>query len=124
MDWGSAIGLFGKTEPVEQGGWSAYHTFWSGLDQLNPAVNASLRANGKDAGRGWPSSPALEALRARWLEAPDEPAQAAIAAEMQAQAFQDLPYIPLGQLLQRTAWRNSVSDVPSGFAAFWGVRKA
>jgi peptide/nickel transport system substrate-binding protein len=124
MDWGSAIQRMSRTEPVEQGGWSVYHTFWSGLDQMNPAVNASLRANGMGAGRGWPESPALEAMRDRWLSAPDEAAQSAIAAEMQRQAFEDLPYIPLGQLLQRTAFRRDIQDIPAGFAAFWSVRRA
>jgi peptide/nickel transport system substrate-binding protein len=123
LDWGSALQRLAKTEPVEQGGWSVFHTFWSGLDQLNPAVHASLRANGRDAGRGWPSSSALEALRDRWLESADEAEQIALAAEIQRQAFQDLPYIPLGQLMQRTAFRRNVTDVPMGFAAFWGVRK-
>ncbi|MDB5369078.1 MAG: transporter substrate-binding protein [Roseomonas sp.] len=123
LDWGSALQRLAKTEPVEQGGWSVFHTFWSGLDQLNPAVNASLRANGRAASRGWPDSPALEAMRDRWLVAEGEPAQAAIAAGIQEQAFRDLPYIPLGQLLQRTAYRRDITDVPVGFAAFWGVRR-
>ncbi|WP_237182671.1 ABC transporter substrate-binding protein [Roseomonas marmotae] len=123
MDWGSAIQRIGKTEPVEQGGWSVYHTFWSGLDQLNPAVNASLRANGRAAGRGWPDSPALEAMRESWLAAGSEAEQVAIAAGMQRQAFEDLPYVPLGQLLQPTAFRRDIQDIPTGFAAFWSVRR-
>lgn len=123
LDWGSALQRLAKTEPVEQGGWSVFHTFWSGLDQMNPAVNASLRANGRDAGRGWPTSAALEALRDRWLQASDEAQQVSIAAEMQRQAFQDLPYIPLGQLMQRTAYRRDVTGVPEGFTAFWGVKR-
>jgi len=90
---------------------------------MNPAVNASLRANGRDAGRGWPTSAALEGLRDRWLRAPDEAQQVSIAAEMQRQAFQDLPYIPLGQLMQRTAYRRDVTGVPEGFTAFWGVKR-
>jgi peptide/nickel transport system substrate-binding protein len=124
MDWGTVLQRVSKMEPVGQGGWSVFHTFWSGLDQLNPAVNASLRANGRAAGRGWPESLALEALRERWLAAPDEASQAVIAAEMQRQAFEDLPYVPLAQLLQRTAFRRDIQDIPAGFAAFWSVRRA
>jgi peptide/nickel transport system substrate-binding protein len=123
LDWGSALQRLAKTEPVEQGGWSVFHTFWAGLDQLNPAVNASLRANGRNAGRGWPTSPVLEDLRDRWLTAPDEARQVALAVDIQRQAFQDLPYIPLGQMMQRTAHRRDVTGVPPGITAFWGVRR-
>ncbi|EHM01957.1 ABC transporter, substrate-binding protein, family 5 [Acetobacteraceae bacterium AT-5844] len=123
MDWGSVLQRVAKTEPVEQGGWSVFHTFWSGLDQLNPAVNSSLRANGAQAGRGWPSSEALERLRDRWIAAPDEATQGRIAEQIQRQAFEDLPYIPLGQMMQRTAYRRDIVGVPSGFAAFWGVKR-
>ncbi|SDB74938.1 peptide/nickel transport system substrate-binding protein [Belnapia rosea] len=54
MDWGSLLQRNAKQDPVEQGGWSVFHTYWSGLDMLNPAVNSSLRANGTAAGKGWP----------------------------------------------------------------------
>ncbi len=124
LDWGSVLQRLAKTEPVEQGGWSVFHTFWSGLDQLNPAVNASLRANGRQAGRGWPTSAALENLRDRWLAAPDEASQRSLAEEIQRQAFEDLPYLPLGQMMQRTAYRSDIIGVPTGFAAFWNVRRA
>ena len=33
-DWGSMIKTLTKTEPVEDGGWSAFFTYWSGLDQF------------------------------------------------------------------------------------------
>ena len=56
-----------KTDPVEEGGWSAFHTYWSGLDQFDPAVHVWIRGNGKAAARGWPDSPKLEALRDEWL---------------------------------------------------------
>jgi peptide/nickel transport system substrate-binding protein len=123
MDWGSLLQRNAKQDPVEQGGWSVFHTYWSGLDMLNPAVNSSLRGNGKAAGRGWPTSPRLEELRDGWLRAPDEAAQKAIAAEMQRQAFTDLPYLPLGQMLARTAYRSTVTDVLGGFSLFWNLRK-
>lgn len=44
-DWGSLLQLLSKTGPVEEGGWSAFHTNWSGLDQFDPAVH--LRVDGR-----------------------------------------------------------------------------
>jgi peptide/nickel transport system substrate-binding protein len=123
-DWGSVMQRMGKTDPVAQGGWSAFHTFWAGLDQLNPAVNAWLRGNGQAAARGWPTSPQLESLREDWLAATRLEDQQRIAAQIQLQAFTDVPYIPLGQLLAATAYRRDLADVLGGFALFWNVRRA
>jgi peptide/nickel transport system substrate-binding protein len=124
VDWGSALQLLSKTEPVEQGGWSIFHTYWSGLDQLDPAVHVSIRGNGRAASRGWPSSAQLERLRDEWLAATDLGAQQRIAAAIQLQVFQDVPYIPLGQILAHTVYNRSVTDVLGGYSLFWNLRKA
>jgi len=123
-DWGSVLQRLPKTEPVERGGWSAFHTYWSGLDQINPAVNGSLRGNGLAAGRGWPTSPQLEALRDNWLVATDLAEQKRIAEQIQLQALIDIPYIPLGQILASTAYRRDLTGILSGFALFWNVRRS
>jgi len=112
-----------KTDTVAQGGWSAFHTYWSGLDQLHPAVNGSLRGNGRAAGRGWPTSPQLETLRDQWLITTDAGEQKRIAAEIQLQALLDVPYVPLGQMLAATAYRRDLTGVLGGFALFWNVRR-
>ena len=52
---------------------------------------------------GWPSSPRLEALRADWLRTDGLAEQQRIARDMQLQAFQDVPYIPLGQTISPSA---------------------
>ena len=114
-----------RKDPVAQGGWSAYVTNWVGLDWLNPAVHISLRGNGEAAAPGWPSSPAIEQLRTQWLAAPDLAAQQAICRQIQLQAFQDVPYYPLGAFLQPTAYRHDmITGLNPGFATFWNVRPA
>jgi peptide/nickel transport system substrate-binding protein len=35
----------------------------------------------------------------------------------------DVPYYPLGQVMQPTATRASLSGVLDGFAVFWNVRR-
>ncbi|MBN8929380.1 MAG: ABC transporter substrate-binding protein [Rhodospirillales bacterium 69-11] len=123
-DWGTVLQRLAKTEPVEQGGWSAFHTYWSGLDQIDPAVHVSLRGNGRSASRGWPTSPKLEALRAEWLAATDPAMQRSLAADMQRQVWVDVPYIPLGQIKPATAYRKRVTEVLGGYSLFWNLRLA
>jgi peptide/nickel transport system substrate-binding protein len=123
-DWGSVLQRLAKQDPVEQGGWSIFHTYWSGLDQLDPAVHVSIRGNGKAASRGWPTSERLESLRNDWLFSTDIADRKRIAAAIQEQVFIDVPYIPLGQILPPTVHRRSVTDVLTGYALFWNLRKA
>jgi peptide/nickel transport system substrate-binding protein len=123
MDWATLVQRRAKKEPVEQGGWSIYHTSWSGIDHMNPVGHVFLRGNGKDASVGWPTAPRLEELRAQWLQAPDVATQKKIAEEMQLQAFQDVPYIPLGQYFVPTAYQASMSGIISGNPVFWNVKR-
>jgi peptide/nickel transport system substrate-binding protein len=123
-DWGSVLQRLAKQDPVDQGGWSLFHTYWSGLDQFDPAVHAYIRGNGKAASRGWPTSEKLETLRDAWLSAADLADRQRIAALIQEQVFIDVPYIPLGQILPPTVYRRSVTDVLTGYPMFWNLRKA
>lgn len=124
MDWSTMLGFLANQGPVEKGGWSAFYTYWSGLDQFNPAVHVWIRGNGKLARPGWPTSPKLEELRNAWLDAPDLAAQQRIAADIQRQCFVDVPYIPLGQILPTWVYQRTVTDVLQGYALFWNLRKS
>ncbi|UFN48763.1 ABC transporter substrate-binding protein [Roseomonas sp. OT10] len=108
--------------PVSEGGWSAFVTTWAGTDWLNPAGHIALRGNGEYP--GWSESPRIESLRDAWFEAPDEAAQAAICRDIQIEAMANVPYYPLGQHLQPTAYRNGITGVLDGYAVFWNVRPA
>ncbi len=123
MDWGTAVQRRTSMEPVEKGGWSVFQTSWSGLDHATPAGHPFLRGNGLKAAPGWPSSPALEALRDEWLRADGPPAQHALAERMQLQAFQDVPYVPLGQQFQQMAHRAEIAGIQPGMPVFWGVQR-
>lgn len=123
MDWATVVQRRAKMDPVAQGGWSIFQTSWNGLDQFNPAVHVFLRGNGKDAAPGWPTSPKLEELRDAWLKAPDLAAQKQICVQMQLQAFQDVPYIPLGQTILPTAFRSDLTGMLDGLPLFWNIRR-
>ena len=123
MDWGSAVTRRAKKDPPSQGGWNVFHTFWAGLDQFGPATHAFLRGNGQAGIIGWPTSARLEELRTAWLAADSVPAQQAIAKDLQLQALQDIPYVPLGQILYTTAYKAEITDMQDGFVQFWSVKK-
>jgi peptide/nickel transport system substrate-binding protein len=124
MDWATLVGRRTKMDRVEQGGWNIFHTSWSGLDMINPAGHVFLRGNGKAAAPGWPTSVKLEALRDAWFEAMDLAAQKELARDLQLQAFQDVPYIPLGQYFQPTAYQANLTGVLAGNPVFWNIRRS
>jgi peptide/nickel transport system substrate-binding protein len=122
-DWGTVVQRRASKAPPAQGGWNMFHTTWSGLDMVNPAVHQTLRANGDKAYFGWPDIPRIEQLREAWLDAPDLGAQQAIAREIQAVALQEVPYLPTGQYFAQSAWRRDVAGILPGQLVFWNVRK-
>jgi peptide/nickel transport system substrate-binding protein len=66
----------------------------------------------------------IEALRAAWLDAADMDEQRRICAELQKQLWEDVPFIPMGEYWQATAYRKDLVDVlPGCFAVFYGVRR-
>jgi peptide/nickel transport system substrate-binding protein len=99
-------------------------TSFSGLDIYSPAGYAALRGNGAGAWFGWPTDPELERLRDAWFAATDLATQKKIAAAIQVQAFEDLPYYPLGLYYRESAYRSKLSGVLHGIPVFWSVRRS
>jgi peptide/nickel transport system substrate-binding protein len=62
-------------------------------------------------------------LRTQWLQAADLAAQKKIAEAIQLQAFQDVPYIPLGQYFIPTAYRADLTGMLDGSPVFWNIRR-
>jgi peptide/nickel transport system substrate-binding protein len=122
-DWGMVVQRRASTKPPAEGGWNMFCTGFSGLDWFTPASHLPLRANGKNAWFGWPDDPKAEALREAWFNALDLAAQKKIGVEIQLQAFQNVPYYPLGVAQLPTAFRKEITDVPEGFPIFWNVRR-
>jgi peptide/nickel transport system substrate-binding protein len=114
--------VFSK-KPAAEGGWSIFCVSLQGTDALTPATHRFLRGNGDQAAAGWPSSPELEKLHDNWLDATDVASQRQIAAKIQAQAFIDVPYCPLGTSYFETAYRSDLTGVLDGQAIFWNVRR-
>ena len=64
-------------------------------------------------------------MRTAWLATADLGEQKRLCAELQKRLWEDVPFIPLGEYWQASAYRKDVTDViPGCFATFYGVRRA
>ena len=122
-DWGTVVTRRASREPLEKGGWSVLYTSFTSTDFLDPAAHAPLRGNGAGAWPGWPTIPRLEELRDAWFEAPTLEDQKRICREMQAVAFDEVPYVPVGAYYGMTALRKDIKDRVPGFAIYWNMRR-
>jgi peptide/nickel transport system substrate-binding protein len=125
MELGAALRKRQSQAPPDKGGWNAFFGFLDrSIPNINPYGNRVIRADGLAAWDGWPTSPRIEALRAAWLDAGNIDDQHRICTELQMQLWQDVPYIPMGEYWQSTAYRKDLLDViPGCFATFYGVRR-
>ncbi|CCE08030.1 conserved exported hypothetical protein [Bradyrhizobium sp. STM 3843] len=122
LDFAAVLQRQLKKDPIEQGGWNAAVGNWQGIDWLNPAGNTNLRGEGAVA--GWYRSEKMGTLRAQWLAATDLAEQQRVCREIQALAFEEIPYYPIGLYKQPTAHRKSITGILDGTAVFWNVRPA
>ncbi len=122
MDFGSVLQRQQKRDASDAGGWSCGAGNWQGIDCVNPAGHPLLAGDASTA--GWYRSEAMEALRNQWLASPDLAGQQGLARDIQALAWQEVPFLPLGEYKQPTAYRNSIAGVLDGTAVFWNVRPA
>ena len=123
LDWATVLQRVASQQPIDKGGWNIWCNYSTGVSAVNPAAHTYLRGTGRTATFGWPSSQNLEDLRSQWFAAPDEASRQEICRQMQRQAFQDLPYLPLGVFYQPTAYRTNLTGMLKGFPLFYNVRR-
>jgi peptide/nickel transport system substrate-binding protein len=124
-DWGTVTQRRSNTGPLDKGGWSLFPSGFPSVDYGNPVLAGGLRTNGKDAWIGWPDNPKIEASREAWIDSDDAVERKKIAARLQLECFDYVPYIPLGQYLTSGAWRSNITGQLKGPApVFWNVEKS
>jgi peptide/nickel transport system substrate-binding protein len=123
MDAGTLLQRRASLKPPAEGGWNLFCTAFASLDFLTPASHLALRANGNSAFFGWPNDSNIEALREAWFNTQDLAEQKKIGADIQIQAFQSVPYWPLGIARIPMAFCQGITGVLEGFPKFWNVRR-
>jgi len=123
VDWGTVVARRAQKSPPRQGGWQIFHTFFYGVDCVDP-TSKIIRANGDKAFFGWPDIPQVEAEVVAWYEAKTLDEEKAAARRLNKAAFDNGIYAPLGVFLQHQAWRKNVVGVAQGpLPFFWSVAK-
>jgi peptide/nickel transport system substrate-binding protein len=126
-DWGTVGQRRAMKTPLNQGGWSMFHTWHAGAECVNPATQIQLRAGGNADGTwfGWPDLPPVEAAIAEWYDAPDLEAEKGVIRKLNRAALEGVVYAPTGFFLGYQAWRRNVSGIQKGpLPFFWGVAKS
>jgi peptide/nickel transport system substrate-binding protein len=125
LDWGTVLPRLSSQQPVDRGGWSVWCNYAPGILGINPVSHTFLRGIGAAgfSAAGWPTSAALERYRDSFMSTTDLTEQKQIIEAMQRQAFEDVPYIPLGFYYQPTAYRANLTDMVDGVPVFWNLKK-
>ena len=123
-DWGSVAPRLANKEGLDKGGWSVWCNNIPGIIAVTPATQSYTRGIGRAGTFGWPESARLEELRSQFLDAATSEEQKRITREVQLQAFQDVPYVPLGAYTQPFAYRRSITGMLNSFAVFYNIRKS
>jgi peptide/nickel transport system substrate-binding protein len=126
MDFANVVRRRLNQGPPDKG---SYNMFCGLIDRSLPNVhpfgNLAIRADGKEPTNGWANSPRIEELRTAWIDTSDLEQQKRICVDLQKQLWVEVPFIPMGEYWQATAYRKDLIGVlPGCFATFYGVRRA
>jgi peptide/nickel transport system substrate-binding protein len=123
-DWGSVVQRRATKEPVEKGGWSIFHTWFTGGFILNPIVTAPYRGLGAAGWFGWYENPKIEQLTQEWLDAKDADGRKKIAMAIQQENYEQVPTVTLGQFQIPTAYRKSLAGkLEATGPMFWNIKR-
>ncbi|MCV2894669.1 ABC transporter substrate-binding protein [Lentibacter sp. XHP0401] len=125
MDWSTLQSRKNGWQPVADGGWNFFFTYWGVAGIWNPLVHSLINGSGDDnSWAGWPVNARIEELRAAYLTAGSLDEQKEIAKEIQKITWDDAFYFNAGEFKSVAAWRTELKDVPAGpITLFWGVSK-
>ncbi|MGB3336111.1 MAG: ABC transporter substrate-binding protein [Devosia sp.] len=123
-DWASVSTRRASRKPVANGGWNVFFTGWGYVDQSNPMTNVYVAGAGIDGWFGWADSAELRDLRTQFAATSDAAEQKALAEQMQAVAYDLVPFVPLGQAsLAQGVASNLEGFIDSPVPFFWNVSR-
>ncbi|HXH13657.1 MAG TPA: ABC transporter substrate-binding protein [Alphaproteobacteria bacterium] len=111
MDWSTLVSRRAEKKPPAEGGWNLFHTSWIFGDLFTPALNQGTVGACDGAWFGWYCSERMEKLRAEWASTLDEARKKQLVEEIQQLAYEEVPYVPLGQWTTQRAHRKYVKGV-------------
>jgi len=121
MDWSTLTSRRAKREPVSEGGWNMFHTWWIGADVIDPMAIA-FSGNPEKGWFGWPTDAELEAARAAFAKAGSLEEKQEIAKKVQERLWAIGASGQLGQFFVPVAYRSNVKGlIKSPVQFFWNM---
>jgi peptide/nickel transport system substrate-binding protein len=125
-DWQTVVSRRASQKPPKEGGWNMFFTNFTSADAANPIASVSIGGRGRNGGWfGWPEDARIEQLKDAFARSLSAEEQKKIAADIQQEVYDQVLLVPLGQFLQPSAWRKSLTGVLGGPATpvFWNIEK-
>ena len=121
MDWSTLTSRRAKREPVADGGWNMFHTWWIGADVIDP-MSIAFSGNPDKGWFGWPSDPALEEARTAFAVAGSLEEKQQIGKKVQERLWAIGASGELGQFFVPVAYRKNVKGlIKSPVQFFWNM---
>ncbi len=123
MDWSTLTSRRAKQDPVADGGWNIFHTWWIGGDLVNPIAAVGLSGGGPEgAWFGWPSDAKMEELRDAFATETDPAQQKALADQIQQRAIEIGTHGNTGTFFVPVGYRDNVQGlIKSPVQFFWNI---
>ncbi|MHA1529789.1 MAG: ABC transporter substrate-binding protein [Alphaproteobacteria bacterium] len=121
MDWSTLTSRRAMRDPVSEGGWNMFHTWWIGADVIDPMAIA-FSGNPDKGWFGWPSDEELEVARAAFAVAGSLEEKQEIAKKVQERLWAIGATGELGQFFVPVAYRKNVTGlIKSPVQFFWNM---
>lgn len=122
--WTSVEEALARRGRPEEQGWGGLAFAFSGAKALTPLTHSYIRGPVGNPVFGWPESQDIEHHVQRWVRAGSYAEQREEAQFIEAAAFRDLPYLPLGQFAQPHAVRRDLGGVlRAPLPVLWNVQR-
>jgi peptide/nickel transport system substrate-binding protein len=116
MDWGTVLARRAKKE-----GWSLFPVYSNGVDMVSPLNHFYISNNCADY-PGWSCDRAMSTMLTEFAKASTMEERRAIAAKIQAAAYQLVPSVMWGQFSRPAGYRTRLKNlIQSSFPMFWEV---
>jgi len=121
MDWSTLTSRRAKRDPVADGGWNMFHTWWIGADVIDPMAIA-FSGNPDKGWFGWPTDAALETARKAYSVADSAESKTEAATKVQERLWAIGASGELGQFFVPVAYRDNVKGlIKSPVQFFWNM---
>jgi peptide/nickel transport system substrate-binding protein len=121
MDWNTALAKRYNVKAAQDGDWNLFFSAIGGVDVSNPLSNLAL-----DKGfAGGADVKDIVVLQKRFAEAANADERKKVATEIQKLAYEQVIYVPVGEIVNPHAWSAKLTGVLDGPAVpyFWNMDK-